>query len=89
MCVSGARVDVVQVALMGVVSSAVAAMDTHRGVAAAVAEHGLAFLRNLSLAEANKVSARWCSMGDGQGEGLCVREGGWARVCGMVGGLRA
>ncbi len=55
-CVSGTCVDVVQVALMGVVSSAVAAMDAHRGVVA-VAEEGLWFLRNLSVAEANKVCA--------------------------------
>jgi hypothetical protein len=46
--------DVAQVALMGVVSSAVAAMDAQRGLAA-VAEHGLGLLRNLSSANANRV----------------------------------
>ena len=45
----------VQVPLMAALPSAQAAMDAHRGVAA-VAEHGLAFLWNLSFAEANKVS---------------------------------
>jgi hypothetical protein len=44
----------VQVPLMRVVDSAVAAMDTHRGVAA-VAEHGLGFLRNMSNPEPNRV----------------------------------
>jgi hypothetical protein len=39
---------------MRVVDSAVAAMDTHRGVAA-VAEHGLGFLRNMSNPEPNRV----------------------------------
>ncbi len=62
---------------MGVVSSAVAAMDAHRGVPA-VAEHGLCFLRNLSVTDANKVCARCLSsMVGGQGGGLvCVGEGG-------------
>jgi hypothetical protein len=46
--------DVVQVALMGALSSAVAAMDAHRGLAA-VAEQGLGFLRNLSVADTNLV----------------------------------
>ncbi len=41
--------------MMRVVDSAVAAMDAHRGVAA-VAEHGLCFLRNVSLADSNRVS---------------------------------
>ncbi len=58
--------DVVQVALMGVVSSAVAAMDAHRGVAA-VAEQGLALLRILSRGDANRVCARLCSVDSGQG----------------------
>ncbi len=40
--------------MMRVVDSAVAAMDAHRGVAA-VAENGLCFLRNVSLAEPNMV----------------------------------
>ncbi len=66
LCVSGTCVDVVQAALMGVVSSAVAAMDAHRGVPA-VAEQGLRFLRNLSVAEANRVCARLCSVDSGQG----------------------
>ena len=35
--------------------TAQAAMDAHRGVAA-VAEQGLAFLGNLAIAEANRVS---------------------------------
>ncbi len=61
MCVvCGGRLAVVQVALMGVVSSAVAAMDAHRGVAA-VAEHGLGFLRYLSMVDANMV----CVFGGG------------------------
>ncbi len=73
LCASGTCADVVQAALMGVVSSAVAAMDAHRGVAVA-AEYGLGFLRNLSVAEANRVCDRhWCSMAGGQGGGLvCV-----------------
>ncbi len=45
---------VVQVPLMRVVDGAVAAMDAHRGVAA-VAEHGLGFLRNMSITEPNMV----------------------------------
>jgi hypothetical protein len=40
--------------LMGVLSSALAAMDASRGVAA-VTEHGLGFLRNISVAGANRV----------------------------------
>ncbi len=40
--------------MMRVVDSAVAAMDAHRGVAA-VAEHGLAFLRAMSISEPNRV----------------------------------
>ncbi len=44
----------IQVPLMGVVSSAVAAMDAHQGVAA-VAEHGLGFLGGLAAADANLV----------------------------------
>jgi hypothetical protein len=43
-----------KVLLMRVVDSAVAAMDTHRGVAA-VAEHGLCFLSYVSLADPNRV----------------------------------
>jgi hypothetical protein len=66
LCVSGVCVVVVQVALMGVVSSAVAAMDAHRGVAA-VAEQGLALLRFLSRESANRVCARLCSVDSGQG----------------------
>ncbi len=54
LCVSGACVNVVQLALMGVVSSAVAAMDAHRRVEA-VAEHGLVFLGNLASMDANRV----------------------------------
>ncbi len=45
---------VVQVPLMRVVDSALAAMDAHRGVAV-VAESGLGFLRNMSTAEPNRV----------------------------------
>ena len=45
----------VQVPLMAALSTARATMDAHRGVAA-VAEQGLGFLRNLSVAEANEVS---------------------------------
>jgi hypothetical protein len=57
---------------MGVVSSAMAAMDAHRGVAA-VAEAGMDFLQSLSTSEATDVCARLCSMGGGQGGGLvCV-----------------
>ena len=53
----------VQVPLMVALPAAQAAMDAHRGVAA-VAEQGLAFLRNLSFAEANKVSwPRWARFG--------------------------
>ncbi len=40
--------------MMRVVDGAVAAMDAHRGVAA-VAEHGLCFLRSLSIPEPNRV----------------------------------
>jgi hypothetical protein len=49
---------------MGVVSSAVAAMDAHRGVAA-VAEQGLGLLRNLSSAVASRVCAWLCSIDSG------------------------
>ncbi len=42
---------------MAALPCAQAAMDAHRGVAA-MAEQGLGFLRNLSLAEAHKVSWR-------------------------------
>ncbi len=82
LCVPGTCVDVVQVALMGVVSSAVAAMDAHRG-AAVVAEQGLGFLRHLSREDANRVCARCLrSMGGGQGGGLaCVGEGGDGEGC--------
>ena len=45
----------VQVPLLAAMPTAQAAMDTHRGVAA-VAEQGLGFLCNLSVAEANEVS---------------------------------
>ena len=90
MCVSGTCVDVVQVALMGLVSSAVAAMDAHRGVAA-VAEHGLCFLRCLSIADANRVCARCLRSVDcRQGGGQCVCGRVWnGRVCAKAGGLRA
>ncbi len=54
---------VAQVALMGVLSSVVAAMDANRDVAA-VAEHGVGFLRNLSVADANKVCDRVYGGGD-------------------------
>ena len=56
----------VQVPLMAAMPTVEAAMDAHRGVSA-VAEQGLSFLRNLSVAEANKVSWRahlgqhWCA----------------------------
>ena len=50
----GVRLVFVQGPLMDVVSSAVAAMDAHRGVAA-VAEHGVCFLRCLSMGDENKV----------------------------------
>ncbi len=85
-CVSGTCVDVVQVGLMGVVSSAVAAMDAHRGVVA-VAKDGLWFLRNLSCADGTKVCARWCSMDSGHGRWpVCWGKGrGLGMVCGMVG----
>ena len=55
----------VQVPLMAALSTAQSAMDAHRGVAA-VAEHGLCFLRNLSLVEANRVSwwaCWWVTLG--------------------------
>jgi hypothetical protein len=52
--VSGWGLSLIQVPLMGVVSSAVAAMDAHQGVAA-VAEHGLGFLGGLAAADANLV----------------------------------
>jgi hypothetical protein len=72
---------------MGVVSSAVAAMDAHRGVAA-VAENGVLLLRNLSFADANRVCARWCSMDSGQGGWpVCVGWGRDRRVCGWLTGL--
>jgi hypothetical protein len=45
----------VQAALMGVVSSAVAALDTNRGIAE-VASAGLGFLQNLAMAPENKVT---------------------------------
>ncbi len=67
---------VAQVAMMDVVSSVVAAMDAHRGVPA-VAEHGLGFLRNLSVTDANKVCARLCSVDHRQGGlPMCVWRGG-------------
>jgi hypothetical protein len=44
----------VKVPLMAALPTAQAAMDAHRGVAA-VAEQGLGFLCDLSVAEANKV----------------------------------
>ncbi len=56
----------VQVPLMAALSTAQAAMDAHRGVAA-VAEQGLAFLRSLAVADANKVTwweclgQPWCT----------------------------
>ena len=43
-----------QVALMSAVPSTVAALDSHRGVAV-VAEYGLCFLRNQSVAPENRV----------------------------------
>jgi hypothetical protein len=46
--------SVVQVPLMGVLNSAVAAVDAHRGIAG-VAELGVFFLRSLAWADANKV----------------------------------
>jgi hypothetical protein len=55
----------VQVPLMAALPAAQATMDAHRGVAA-VAEQGLAFLRSVAVAEANKVSwwacfgQHWC-----------------------------
>ncbi len=52
--VGGVRLVFVQVPLMGVVSSAVAAMDAHRGVSA-VAEHGVCFLRNLAVVDGTEV----------------------------------
>jgi hypothetical protein len=45
----------VQVALMGVVSSAVAALDANRGIPE-VASAGLAFLLNLAMAPENQVT---------------------------------
>ena len=48
------RVALLQVALMTVVPSTVAVLDSHRGLAA-VAEYGLGFLHELSLAAENKV----------------------------------
>ena len=50
-----------QVPLMAALPAARAAMDAHRGVAA-VAEHGLCFLRGLSVADANRVSW-WACLG--------------------------
>jgi hypothetical protein len=56
----------VQVPLMAVLPAAHVALDAHRGVAD-VAEQGLGFLRNLAIAEANKVSwwapfgQPWCT----------------------------
>ncbi len=47
---------------MSVLDSAVAALETHRGVAA-VAEHGLRFLASLAVAAENRVCLVW---------GLCV-----------------
>ncbi len=73
MCVSGVCVVVVQVALMGVVSSAVAAFDAHRGVPA-VAEQGLALLRFLSRESANRVCVAWTV---DKVDGLCV---GWGSL---------
>ncbi len=43
-----------QVALMSAVPSAMAALDSHRGVAVVV-EIGLCFLMNLSIADENNV----------------------------------
>ncbi len=57
LCSSGACVGVVQVALMGVVSSAVAALDVHMGVPD-IADDGRAFLNNLSLHSANLPALR-------------------------------
>ena len=51
----------VQVPLMAALPTAQAAMDAHRGVVA-VGEHGLGFLRNLAMAEANKVSLACCRL---------------------------
>jgi hypothetical protein len=82
LCASGTCVGVVQVALMRVVSSAVAAMDAHRGVAA-VAENGVLLLRNLSLADANRVCALWCSLDSGQGVGPVYVECWWGRGQGV------
>jgi hypothetical protein len=45
----------VQVALMGVVASAVAAVDAHRGIAE-VARAGLGFLENLAVDRENMVT---------------------------------
>jgi hypothetical protein len=52
----------VQVPLIAVLPTAQAAMDAHRGVVA-VAEHVLYFLRNLSLAKANRVREACCRLG--------------------------
>ena len=59
----------VQVPLMAALPAAQAAMDAHRGVAA-VAEQGLAFLWNLSIAEANEVSW-WACFGQPWCTSLC------------------
>ncbi len=87
LCASCTCVDDVQVAMMGVVSSAVAAMDAHRGVAA-VAESGVLLLRNLSEVAANQVCARHWSRVDSGQEGWRMRAGGRSRVCAKAGGLR-
>ncbi len=47
---------IVQVPLMGVLGTAVAALDAHRGLWE-VAEKGLLFLRDLAVAPENKVRA--------------------------------
>ena len=57
--------NLVQVALMGVVPSAVAALDAQRG-SAEVAECGLGFLWNLSAPSENKVTRPRCGTEGGE-----------------------
>jgi hypothetical protein len=77
--------DVVQVTVMGVVSSAVAAMGAHRGVAA-VAEEGLGILRNLSLVDANRVCV---VVAYGRRHRVVDREDGLRREAGSRGDVGA
>ncbi len=71
---------VLQVALMSAVPSAMAALDGHRGVAA-VAEYGLGFLLNQSLAAENRVRLGVPKSVTRPGDRVCRASGRVKHVC--------